>query len=222
MNRTRSLLLIPLVLLMGCDLFETDDDDDNNGGDDVIDPVVTQAYLQRNFTKIPRITEAMGRVLLTLNGTPQNGVTFTPITGGVQGTVGVDLDGNGSLETTVDARVILNNPAQGIAGGGVLTVTAINAASTGGNATANITLVGTSTVTLSNGSATLFPTQGPSQITVANANLTVTPTLNNPSIVGSADFASSGTTGTAFFENNGSGGFRIRITSPDFTTFTVP
>jgi hypothetical protein len=221
MNRARSLLFIPMVLLLGCDLFEPDDGGED-GDEDVIDPVVTQAYLQRNFAKIPRITDAMGRVLLTLSGTPQDGVTFVPITGGVQGTVGVDLDGNGSLETTVDARVILNNPSAGIAGGGVLTITAINAASTGGNATANVTLVGSSTVTLSSGSATLFPTQGPSQINVANASLTVTPTLNNPSIVGSADFASAGTTGTAFFENNGSGGFRIRVTSPDFTTFTVP
>jgi len=221
MTRSRALLLIPLALGLGCDLFNSEDGD-NNGEDEVIDPVVTQAYLQRNFTKIPRITDALGRVLLTLNGSPQNGVTFTPITGGVEGTVGVDLDGNGSLETTVDARVILNNPAAGIAGGGVLTVTAIHAASTGGNATANVTLVGSSTVTLSNGNGTLFPTQGPSQIAIANANLTVTPTLNNPSIVGSAAFASSGTTGTAFFENNGSGGFQIRVTSPDFATFTVP
>jgi hypothetical protein len=222
MNRTRTLLLIPLVLLLGCDLFETDEGGDDTGGEDTIDPVVTQAYLQRNFTKIPRITDAMGRVLLTLNGSPQNGVTFTPVTGGVQGTVAVDLDGNGSLETTVDARVILNNPSLGIAGGAVLTVTAIHAASTGGNASASLTLVGTSTVTLSNGVATLFPTQGPSQINVANANLTVTPTLNNPSITGSAAFASANTTGTAFFENNGTGGFRIRVTSPDFATFTVP
>lgn len=222
MNHARTLLLIPLILLAGCDLFESEDDVDNGGEEEVIDPVVTQAYLQRNFTKIPRLTDAMGRVLLTLNGSPQNGVTFTAITGGVQGTVGVDLDGNGSLETTVEARVILNNPSAGIAGGGVLTVTTINAASTGGNATANLTLVGSSTVTLSNGAATLFPTQGPTQIIVANANLTVTATLNNPSIAGSANFASASTTGTAFFENNGSGGFRIRVTSPDFTTFTVP
>lgn len=221
MTRARTLLLIPLVLLFSCDLFRSDEGGDDTGGE-VIDPAVTQAYLQRNFAKIGRITDAMGRVLLTLNGTPQNGVTFTTITGGVQGTVGLDLDENGSLETTVNARVILINPSVGIAGGATLTVTAIDAASTGGNASASVTLVGTSIVTLSNGHATLFPTQGPSQITIANANLTITPTLTNPSITGSADFTSGSTIGTAFFENNGSGGFRIRVTSPDFATFTVP
>lgn len=221
MKRARILLLMPLVFLVNCDLFKSDEGQNNNGGDDVIDPVVTRAYLQRNLAKIPQITDAMGRVLATLNGTPQNGVTFTTVTGGVEGTVGVDLDGNGSLETSVTARVILNNPSVGIAGGAVLTITAINAASTGGNASASLTMVGNN-VTLSNGAATLFPTNGPTQINVVNANLTVSPTLNNPSIAGSANFASAGTTGTMFFEPDGSGGFRIRVTSPDFDTFTVP
>lgn len=221
MKHARILFLLPLVFLVDCDLFKSDKGNDNTGGDDAIDPVVTQAYLQRNLAKIPRITDAMGRVLLTLNGTPQDGVTFTSVTGGVEGTVGIDLDGNGSLETSVNARVILNNPSVGIAGGAVLTITAITAASTGGNASASLTLVGNN-VTLSNGVATLFPTNGPTQINVVNANLTVTPTLNNPSIVGSANFASASTTGTMFFENDGSGGFRIRVTSPDFATFTVP
>ncbi len=220
MSGSRHFRLVPLIaLVLGCDLFEQDDNGDDG---DAIDPVVTEAYLQRNFTKIPRITEAMARVLLTLNGNPQNGVTFVPITGGVQGTVGVDLDGNGSLETTVDARVILNNPQAGIAGGGVLTITAINAGSTTGTASANLAVQGSNTVVLSGGSATLFPTHGPSSIVVSNANLTATATLTNPLILGSADFASSATTGTAFFENNGSGGFQIRVTSPDFASFTVP
>jgi hypothetical protein len=220
MLRVRHLPLIPLVALLGCDLFSNDDD--GNGDGDIIDPEVTQAYLQRNFTKIPRITEAMARVLLTLNGSPQQGVTFVPITGGVQGTVGVDLDGNGSLETTIDARVILNNPSVGIAGGAVITVTAINAASTTGTASASLTVQGASSVTFTGGSATLFPTQGPSEIGVSNANLTVSGTQASPLILGSADFASTGTVGTAFFESNGSGGFQIRVTSPDFATFTVP
>ena len=195
---------------------------DNGGSEDDIDPVVTEAYLRRSWTKIPRLTEALNRILLTMNGDPQPGVTFTQITGGVQGSVGVDLDNDGTQETTINARVILNNPSVGIAGGAVLTVTAINAASTTGTASADIALQSSTVVTFSDGEASLFPTQGPSHIEVADANLTVTLGVAGPLLIGSADFAAGSTSGTMFFENNGAGGFQLRVTSPDFESFVVP
>jgi hypothetical protein len=194
----------------------------NDGDDDDIDPEVTQDYLERNFAKIPRITDALVRIIATVNGNPQTGVTFVPITNGVQGTVGVDLDNNGSMETTVNATVVFINPSLGLAGGAHLTVTAIDAASTTGTASADIQLQGSSTVVFSDGEALLFPTEGPSEIEVSNGNITATASLTSPLLIGSADFSAGSTSGTAFFESNGAGGFRIRITSPNFETFTVP
>lgn len=218
-TRKASALIYGALLALG-GLACTTDPDDGNGDPDDIDPVVTRDYLQRNFTKIPRITDALVRILAAVNGQPQSGVTFTPITGGVQGTVGVDLDNNGSMETTVNARVNFNN-AQNLNAGGVLTVTAINAGSTTGTASANLTVQG-STVQFTSGQATLFPTNGPSQIDVSNGNITATASLTNPVLLGSVDFGAGNTSGTTFFESNGTGGFRIRVTSPDFATFTVP
>jgi hypothetical protein len=217
-RNTPARLLAALLVLSGAACTT----EPNDGDEDDIDPEVTQDYLERNFSKIPRITEALVRIIATVNGNPQAGVTFVEITNGVQGTVGVDLDNNGSMETTVNATVIFTNPSQGLAGGGHLTVTAINAASTTGTASADIQLQGSSTVVFTDGEATLLPTEGPSEIEVSNGNINATASLTSPLLIGSADFAAGSTSGTAFFESNGAGGFRIRITSPDFETFTVP
>lgn len=215
-----SAVMLGALLVLSSGACSTGPDDGDN--DDDIDPVVTEDYLQRNFTKIPRITDALVRIIATVNGNPQAGVTFIPITNGVQGSVGVDLDNNGSFETTVNATVVFTNPSLGLAGGAHLTVTAINAASTTGTAEADIALQGTSTVVFTNGTATLNPTEGPSEIEVSNGNITATASLTSPLLIGTADFAAGSTTGTAIFESNGAGGFQIRITSPDFATFTVP
>lgn len=220
-TRKVSALLLGVLLALTSGACSTDPDDGGNTDDD-IDPVVMEDYLQRSWTKIPRITEALVRIVATVSGNPQTGVTFTPITNGVQGTVGVDLDNNGTFETSVNATVVYTNPSLGLAGGAHLTITAINAGSTTGTASADIALQGSSTVVFSSGEATLHPTQGPSLIEVSNGNITATASLTNPLLIGSADFGAGSTSGTAFFESNGSGGFRIRITSPDFATFTVP
>ena len=217
-RRTRSLLLLTAL---GAGFACNPGNDDDGIDPDDINPAETQAYLERNFSKIPRITEALNRILLTMNGNPQPGVVFTQITGGVTGSVGVDLDNNGQQETTVNATVILNNPQAGIAGGARLTITAINAASTTGAAGVDVAMQSSSTIVFSEGSGTLFPTEGPSVIDFADANLTVTLGAT-PLILGSADFFAGNSSGTIIFENNGSGGFQIRVTSPDFDSFIVP
>lgn len=221
-SRRLAVALVSLASLsaLGCSLW--DKIIGKNGKEDDLDPVAAENYLQRNFTHIPHINEALARVVATVNGSPQSGVSFVPITGGVQGTVGVDLDGNGVQETTVAATIIFTNPAVGISGGGELTVTAINAASTSGTASAHLAMQGTSTVIVSNGVATLHPTEGPSTITISNGNLSVTASQTNPLILGSADFAAGSTTGTTTFESNGAGSYRIRVSGSNFTTFTVP
>ena len=216
-RRITAVLLLALSSGLACN---PGNDDDGIDPDD-INPAETEAYLSRNFAKIPRITEALNRILLTMNGNPQPGVVFTPITGGVTGSVGVDLDNNGVQETTVNATVILNNPSIGIAGGARLTITALNAESATGSAGVDVALQSSTVIVFSEGSGTLFPTEGPSVIDITDANLTVTLGAT-PLIIGSADFFAGNSSGTAIFESNGSGGFQIRVTSPDFDSFIVP
>src|SRR5262245_27750206 len=92
--------------------------DATGGGNENLnwDSPTAKAFLQRNFVRIPRIIQAITRVLETANGQPQSGVSFVPITGGVQGTVAADLDGDGTMESSIDAKLIYLDEAVGIEG----------------------------------------------------------------------------------------------------------
>jgi hypothetical protein len=187
-----------------------------------LDPAALQTYLQRNFARIPVLTEAMSRIVVAASGGNATGVTFTNITGGVQGTVGVDLDGNGSMESSIDATLMYDNPASGIGGGATFTVTHINAPYVSGTSTATVSVTGNgSQINFTSGSADLTPTYGP-RVTVPSVAFTVSPTLTAPTIIGHADFIADNKTGTLFFESSTSTGWKIRVSSPDFPGFTVP
>jgi len=181
-----------------------------------------QSYMSRNFTHIASIIDGVSRVIQAANGGHPAGVSYTNTATGVQGTVTVDLKGDGSEIATVNATITYNNPAQGISGGATMSVSSINSASTTGSATAGVAVGGGgTTVQFSSGTADLHPTDGP-DLSISGANLTVSPTLSTPTIIGSAAFAADNKTGNVFFESNQSGGYKIRVTSSAFTTFTVP
>ena len=187
-----------------------------------LDPVAMKTFLSRNFSNVTIVYDGLARIIAAAKGSTTSGVNFTNITGGVQGTVGYDLDGNGSMESNISAKLIYTNPALGIDGGGTFTVTGINAPYLQGTAVAALTISGGGTqVNVTSGTADLQPTYGP-RITIPSVSLAITPTLQNPTVLGHADFAAGGDAGTLFFESNGSTGWRIRVTSPDFATFTVP
>jgi hypothetical protein len=185
------------------------------------DSPTAQAFLTRNFVRIPRLIQAITRVLETANGQPQPGVDFTPIAGGVQGTVAADLDGDGTMESTVDAKLIYLDEEAGIDGGATLTITAIHSTAATGHFQSRLTLNST-TIFLDQSSGVINPANGPSQIDVAEANFEITPTFQSPTVKGHVDFAVNGKTGTMIFESDGQGGFRIRVVSEDFPGFTVP
>lgn len=189
---------------------------------DTLDPAALRGYLERNFAKIPVLTEAMGRIVTAASGGSATGVAFTSIPGGVQGTVTVDLDGNGSMESSIDAKLMYNDESMGMAGGATFTVTRINAPYVSGTSVANVMVTGNgSQVSFTSGTADLTPTYGP-HVTVPSVAFTVSPTLQTPTIIGHADFIADNKSGTLFFESNGSGGWKIRVASPDFAGFTVP
>jgi len=215
--RTGAAVLIVTLALSGCLSIGT-----SSTTTEKLDPAKMQSFLSRNLTHVTIIYDGLNRIVAAANGSQTSGVTFTNITGGVQGTVGYDLDGNGSMESSINAKLIYNNPAVGINGGGTFTVTEINAPYLSGTATAVLAVSGGgSTINITSGSADLVPDNGP-HLTIPSVSLAITPTLQNPTILGHADFAADDDTGTVFFESNGSGGWRMRVTGSSFTTFTVP
>jgi hypothetical protein len=182
--------------------------DSTGGGNENLDwdSPTAKAFLERNFARIPRMIEAIARVVETANGQPQPGVTFGPITGGIQGTVAADLDGDGSMESSIDAKLIYLDESIGIEGGANLTITAIHSTAATGNFQSRLTLNST-TVFLDQSSGVVKPAKGPSQIDVQEANFEITPTFESPTIKGHVDFAVSGKTGSMIFESDGQGAF---------------
>jgi hypothetical protein len=167
--------------------------------------------------------DAMNRMIGAVHGTAENGVTITQITNGVQASVGVDVDGDGTLETTLNGTLIYLNAAQGLAGGATLTLTSIggNGAPQIASGAGVITLAGPAVLTLSNGH---FNTQTQTQdhsLAITAANLTLDASGANPIVTGTAHFTFDGISGTMTFQSTGSG-FRVQISGSGFTTFTVP
>ena len=195
-----------------------------------LDPVKMQAYIVRNFSHVPNLTEAMSRVISAANGGHPNGVTYTQTANGINGTVLIDVKGDGTDSATVKASITYNNPSLGIGGGATAAITSLTSPNISGSASAALSVNGTgSVVTLSGGAADLQYTNGP-KLVISSANLSVSTGLSlrgasssGPiTILGSADFHADSKSGTIFFESNGSGGWRIRVVSPDFATFIVP
>jgi len=202
---------------------------DNGTTTTPLDPVKMQAYLQRNFSHVPNITEAMSRVIQAANGGHPAGVTYTQTASGITGTILLDVKGDGTDSATVKAAITYNNPSAGIAGGATAAINSITSPNLTGSANANLAVnTAGSVVTVSSGTANLKYTSGP-ELAISGANITVSTgsslkgaSLVGMTILGSADFHADNKSGTIFFESNGSGGWRIRVVSPDFATFTVP
>ena len=195
-----------------------------------LDPVKMEAYMRRNFSHVPNITEAMSRVIQAANGGHPPGVSYTQTATGIQGSVVIDIKGDGSDMVQADATITYNNPAAGIGGGAAFAITSLTSPNLTGSAHANLAVSGGgSVIAVNSGSADLQYKDGP-QLLISAANLAVTTgaSLVSPgvtgafTILGSADFNAGSKHGTIFFENNGAGGWRIRVVSPDFATFIVP
>ncbi|MGH7593530.1 MAG: hypothetical protein ACRELE_06735, partial [Gemmatimonadales bacterium] len=164
---------------------------------------------------------AMKRLIVAAGGTAQPGVTVTPITNGIQASVGVDVDG--TLETTINGTLVYLNPGQGLSGGATLTVTSI----TGGapqtaSGAGTVTQTGPAVLTLSNGH---FSTQTQTQhhsLSVTQTNLSLDASGSLPAITGTSEFTFDGISGTMTFQPASGTGFRVVISGSGFATFTAP
>lgn len=166
--------------------------------------------------------DAMNRMIGAVHGTTEPGVTVTQITNGVQAAVGVDVDGDGNFETTLNGTLAYLNPAQGLAGGATLTITSIaGGAPQTASGAGVITQTGPAILTLSNGHfSTTTETQHHS-LSITQANLTLDATAASPDVNGTAHFTFDGITGTMTFQTTATG-FKVQVSGSGFTTFTVP
>lgn len=166
---------------------------------------------------------ALKRLALAVNGTAQTGVTLTDITNGVQGTVGVDVDGDGAMETSVAGKLVYLNAGQGLAGGANFTLTGI----TGGapqtaSGSATVTQTGPAVLTISNGAFTTHTDTRGNNLSVSQASISADASGTDLVLTGTAHFTFNALTGTLTFQPDGQGSFRIQVSGSGFTTFTVP
>lgn len=192
---------------------------DNNGGGDVED---FKVQLEDAFTNnLAGFSNAIQRLVLAASGQAQNGVTLTPITGGVQGSLGVDVDGNGDLETQVQGRLIYVNPSVGFAGGANFTLTGIaGGAPQTASGTAVITPISASVIQITNGNFQTHTDTRGNDASVSGANLTVDVSGGGYKVTGTSDFEFNGITGIFTFAPNGNW-FKITVSGDSFDTFVI-
>ncbi len=89
------------------------------------DAAKLEALVTAHYEDIPAFSQALERLVLHLSGTPQPGVNITPTATGGFGSVSVDTDGDGTLESTIVGSLTFNNPSIGIAGGATIDITEI-------------------------------------------------------------------------------------------------
>jgi hypothetical protein len=199
-HQSSSILMVALLVASGCG---------EDGGNDP-DPTTPEELLTDGLAKIPQMGEALTRLVLTIQGTPQPGVNITPITDGVQGSVGVDLDNNGSHETTVNGSLVYVDPNVGLAGGATLTITDIDGPTDiDGNLTALVTPASATDVIINPGTGFIDSPAG--DISVDGMTIVVsfgTPTLQ---LSGSAQFTLAGDVGLLSFGDDGQGGMILTL-----------
>lgn len=210
---------IPLATLIAV-ACSSNSTGNNNGNTNVTDFQQDFSFALEN--NLAGFGDAMNRMIGAAGGTTENGVTVTPITNGIQASVGVDVDGGGGFETTLNGTLVYLNPSQGLSGGATLTLTSIaGGAPQTATGTGVITQTGPAVLTVSNGH---FNTQTQTQdhtLTISQANLTLNAAAANPVVTGTAQFNFDGIAGTMTFQSTSSG-FKVQVSGSGFATFTVP
>lgn len=161
------------------------------------------------------LLEAAQRLLLAIDGNQVPGVTLMPNGNRVDGTIGMDFDYNGSLETEVVGNVQFPNANMSFDDGAQVTISGVTGSRVDGSMSATATTVGASTVAIDGTGSFQGDSDDPVDL---DLDLSVTPAVGL--VLGTVDIDAGDLTATAFYEDNGSGGFRVRIVGDDFE-FTV-
>lgn len=213
-HQTLSILTVALALVAsGCG-----DDSNDPGG---VTPGDVEQLLQNTFSDIPTIGNAFTRLIATLEGNPQPGVTLTPITNGVQGSVALDFDGNGSMEATVHGRLVYVDPNVGISAGATLTITSVDGAATDGTLTVVVVPFSATGLAFGPTSGEFDPPGSGNIVTIEQFFLTADLSSPTPVLDGFGSFAIEDESGDITVRDDGNGGIEITV---DFggETIVVP
>lgn len=217
-SSARSVVATTLIAMAGMAVGCSDDE----GGGELTAEEQARAFFGTGYNNTPELADALNRLILTINGTPQPGVTVVPDAAGGYGSVGIDGDGDGVFEETISGRVNFNDPSVGFAGGGVLIINDIQgAAVTSVDVNTQFTVLGPASVYFGPGTGS-FSNDDNIAVDVPSLNVSVAQTLGQPVVQGVANFTVAGSSGTATFEEVEGGGWRIVVTSEDFDGFTIP
>lgn len=195
--------------------------DESNGGGGGGEEEVLQERLESGLDYTPAFTDAIDRLITTINGSPQPGVNIAPTGDGYSGTVAVDLDGNGSFDTSVSGTLTFNDPGAGLAGGAILGISAVEGLTTVvGQAAIGVT--GPASAYIANGEfyGARTGTNPPLDLNVSNANMSLDVSTGNLVVSGGTEFDYNGLVGTMAFVP-AADGFEIQVAGDDFDPFTV-
>ena len=161
------------------------------------------------------VLEAAQRLLSAIDGNTVPGVTLVPVGNRVDATVGMDVDGLAGMETEVRGNVQFPNENRSFDDGATVSITGVTGSSVDGSLSAVATTTGVGTVTVDGGGEF----EGDSGVPVnLDLNLTVAPATGL--VLGTVDIDAGDLSATAFYEDNGFGGFQVRVVGNDFE-FTV-
>lgn len=190
------------------------------GGGDEVEVLQDRLGLALDYT--PGFTDAIDRLITTINGSPRPGVNITPNLSGYSGTVEVDLDGDGTFDTSVSGALILNNPSAGLAGGATLTVDDVEGLTTAqGSAAVGVTGPTSAFISGGNFSGTRTGTNPELDVDISDANLGLDVSTGNLVVSGTTGFFYNGIAGDMEFVPV-AGGFEIDVSGDGFDPFTVP
>lgn len=209
MIHDRARLLIAAVFvsltLTSCDL--------NFVGEKNIGEEALREYYDSGATFVQ--LEAMQRLLSAIAGNTVDGVTLVPSGNNIDATVAMDFDYDGTKETVVSGGVQFPNSQMSFGDGATATIDGVTGSGVDGSVSATVTEVSPGVVAVA-GSGQF---EGESEIPVdLDLNLTVSPLTGQ--VLGTVDIEADENSATAFYENNGTGGFRIRVVGDgyEFTT----
>jgi hypothetical protein len=155
--------------------------------------------------------EAAQRLLSAIAGNQVPGVTLVPSGNRVNATVDMDFDQDGTRETSVMGNVQFDNAQMSFDDGAAVSITGVTGVGVDGTVNATATTSGTGTVTL-DGTGRF---EGDSEIPVdLDINLSVSPATGL--VLGTVDIDAGDLSATAMYEDNGLGGFRVRVVGDDF------
>jgi hypothetical protein len=202
-----------------------DDESGGRGNESISDPEVFETTVRRTFVPmLAGIGDGLERLLTALDGGAADGVVIVPNAGGADATISLDLDGNGSRESSINGSL-----AGDIGTGAQVTLAAIATAepSLGGSGSLTATETSPGVIVLDNigGEGGADPNGSGNAADVAVTDGTVSLDLGAGIPDGFLDFVVTGEGSSlglhVTFEPDGAGGFLVRFIGSGLN-FTIP